>query len=134
MKFEIVLERDYPHPIDTVWRALTDPSVLEKWLMETDFTPVVGRTFNMWCDNGDGETDRYICKMLACAPPRYMRWSWIVDGHQDLGETEVEFLLQEIENGTRLTIRHTGDRDPKIIKAFKSGWPSKIDRLGEHLG
>jgi hypothetical protein len=63
-----------------------------------------------------------------------MRWFWLVNGSQHLGETEVEFRLEKIDAGTRLIIRHSGDRDPKVIDAFKSGWPWKMDRLDKLLG
>ncbi|MGR3759454.1 SRPBCC family protein [Roseobacteraceae bacterium NS-SX3] len=133
MKFDLAFERTYPHPAEKVWKALADPELLGKWLMETDFQPVTGHEFSMWCDDGGGGTDRYICKVLSCEPPHRMRWSWVVEGNQHLGTTEVEFRLEETGTGTRLTIRHSGDRDPKIIEAFKSGWPSKLDRLNEVL-
>ncbi|PWE29371.1 polyketide cyclase [Maritimibacter sp. 55A14] len=134
MKFELEFERVYPHPVEKVWKALTDPRLLGKWLMETDFAPVVGREFNMWCDDGEGGTDRYICKLLALEPPRYMRWSWLLDGSQHLGETEVTFRLEETGTGTCLSIVHSGDRDPKIIEAFKGGWPWKMEILDDLLG
>jgi uncharacterized protein YndB with AHSA1/START domain len=134
MRFDIAFERTYPHPIMEVWKALTDPALLGEWLMESNFMPIVGRAFSMWCDDGDGGTDHYRCKVLACDPPHGMRWSWVLDGAQHLGATEVEFRLEETDNGTRLTIRHSGDRDPKIIDAFKGGWPWKMDRLGDLIG
>jgi uncharacterized protein YndB with AHSA1/START domain len=28
MKFDIAFERTYPHPIEGVWKALTDPALL----------------------------------------------------------------------------------------------------------
>lgn len=134
MKFDIAFERVYPHRIEKVWRALTDTSLLGQWLMETDFAPEVGRSFTMWCKDDQDGTDEYLCEVLECDPPFRMRWSWVVDGHQSLGNTYVEFQLEETEDGARLTIRHSGDRDPKIFEAFKSGWPHKLDRLEDLLG
>lgn len=134
MKFDVAFERIYPHPIDEVWKALTDPALLGEWLMETDFMPVVGQEFSMWCDDGEGGTDHYSCKVLACDTPHSMRWSWVVDGSHHLGATEVEFRLEETDTGTHLTIRHSGDRDQKVIDAFKGGWPWKMNKLGDLLG
>jgi len=133
VKRDLRYERFLKHPPERVWRALTEPALMGRWLMETDFAPVVNREFSMWCDDGEGGTDRYGCKVLACDPPRSMRWTWVVDGSQHLGETEVEFRLEKADAGTRLTIRHSGDRDPNIVSAFETGWPWKMDRLGEML-
>ena len=33
MKFYIDFERTFPHPIEMVWRALTDREALGAWLM-----------------------------------------------------------------------------------------------------
>lgn len=133
MKFEIAFERVYPHPPKKVWRALTDPAALSEWLMETDFVPQVGRTFTMRCDDGEGGTDTYICTLLEYDPPKRMLWSWVLDGSRHQGDTFVEFKLEPASNGTRVTVTHTGDRDPGTIEKFKGGWPHKLDQLGTVL-
>lgn len=134
MKFDIEFERIYPHPIDKVWRALTDPGALGAWLMETDFAPEQGRDFQMWCENERGETDTYLCSVVELEPPHRMLWSWILESKQAEGKTFVEFSLREVPDGTHLMIRHTGDRDPDSIERFKGGWPVKLDQLGDVLG
>ena len=133
MKFEIAFERVYPQSLDSVWDALTDPAALGEWLMKTDFVPEAGRSFQMWCENPEGGTDHYLCKVLAIEPPVRMRWSWLLDGRQSEGETFVEFELSEVPEGTRLVVRHSGDRDRPIIDAFKDGWPDKLETLGSVL-
>lgn len=129
MKFNISFERVYPHPPKKVWRALTELDALGHWLMETDFVPEVGRSFQMWCENADGGTDRYLGKVIDLEPPSRMTWSWVLDGRQDEGEMLIEFHVEEVPEGTRLTIRHSGEGDPAIIEAFKGGWPEKLDEL-----
>lgn len=134
MKFDISFDRVYPHAIETVWDALTNPDALGQWLMRTDFAAEQGRPFRMWCETKDGGTDEYDCKVLEIDPPRRMLWSWILDGRQKDGETLVEYSLEETDDGTRLTIRHSGDRDEATIEAFKGGWKAKLDALGEVFG
>lgn len=133
MKFEIAFERVYPHPPEKVWRALINREALGQWLMETDFVPEVGRTFTMWCDDGGGGTDTYICSLLEYAPPTRMVWSWVLDGSQAQGNTYVEFKVEPVASGAKVTITHTGDRDPDTIEQFKGGWPHKLDQLGTVL-
>lgn len=133
MKFDLDFERIYPQTVEQVWAALTDKIALGAWLMETDFVEQAGHGFRMWCDDGDGGTDTYICKVLELDKPQRMLWLWALEGKRELGETRVEFILTAVENGTRLTIRHSGDLDPEMIKNFKSGWPAKIEQLGRVL-
>ena len=129
MKFDVKFERVYPQSRDAVWRALTDPNALGDWLLETDFVAEQDRAFQMWCENSDGSKDLYLCKIIELEPNRRMLWSWILDGKQSEGKTYVEFILDEVAGGTRLTIRHRGDRDQATIDAFKSGWPYKMELL-----
>jgi len=43
MKRDIVLEVVYPvSPEAGFWRAITDSKLLAEWLMQNDFSPVVG--------------------------------------------------------------------------------------------
>lgn len=133
MRFDLTFERVYSHPVETVWQALVNPAALGQWLMETDFVPEIGRDFQMWCHNPDGETDRYLCRVLMVEPPSRLAWSWILEGRQDGAEDVVEFTLQAVAAGTRLTIHHHGDLDQAAIGAFKSGWPKKLDLLSQRL-
>jgi uncharacterized protein YndB with AHSA1/START domain len=129
MRFAFEVERTYRHGRAEVWRALTDPAALGAWLMETDFSAEVGRAFQMRCDDGRGGTDLYLCKVLALEPRRRMVWSWRRDGEAGAEESQVEFRLEEVPGGTRLTVRHSGDLAPAWIERFKGGWPLKLDLL-----
>ncbi len=133
MKFEIDFERTYSHPINRVWRAISESVEISAWLMENDFKPELGRAFTMSCEDDDGGTDTYLCNVLELDPPRRMVWSWVLDGKQDQGETRVAFDLEDVEGGTRLTIRHSGDRTPDIVERFKTDWPVKLDQLAAIL-
>ena len=33
----VIVERDIPHPPEKIWRALTQPHLIEEWLMKNDF-------------------------------------------------------------------------------------------------
>ena len=33
----VVVEREMPHPPEKIWRALTQPHLIEEWLMKNDF-------------------------------------------------------------------------------------------------
>ena len=46
----VVVERDIPHPPEKIWRALTQPHLIEEWLAKTDFKPVAGHRFSLRAD------------------------------------------------------------------------------------
>ena len=48
----VVVEREVPFPPEKVWRALTQPELIEKWLMKNDFKPVVDHAFTLRADWG----------------------------------------------------------------------------------
>lgn len=132
MNFSIELTETYPHVLEKVWKALTDPDALAKWLMQNDFVPEQGADFTMWCEDGDGRTDKYICRLLEYELHKRMLWSWTLDGDQDTGMTFVELIIEATESGTRLTIIHSGDSDQETIDKFRGGWPGKLHEL-EHI-
>ena len=39
----VVVEREIPFPPEKIWRALTQPHLIEEWLMKNDFKPVWAR-------------------------------------------------------------------------------------------
>ena len=61
----VVVEREIPHPPEKIWRALTQPHLIEEWLMKNDFKPVADHKFNL---RGDwGAVD---CQVLKIEPLR----------------------------------------------------------------
>ena len=43
----VIVEREIAHPPEKIWRALTQPHLIEEWLMKNDLKPVVGHQFNL---------------------------------------------------------------------------------------
>jgi uncharacterized protein YndB with AHSA1/START domain len=62
----VVIEREIPYPPEKIWRALTQPHLIEEWLMKNDFKPAVGHRFNLRGGWG-GVLD---CEVLAVEPNR----------------------------------------------------------------
>ena len=48
----VIVEREIPHPPEKICRALTQPHLIEEWLMKNDFKPVVGHRFDLRADWG----------------------------------------------------------------------------------
>jgi uncharacterized protein YndB with AHSA1/START domain len=127
MKLEILLVEEYAHPVARVWAALTDPAALAEWLMANDFEPQLGRRFTLRQAPTPEWRGWIECEVLEMEPPRRMVWSWRRSESED--PNRVEFRLEPIESGTRLTLTHTGETDADLRARYSSGWPVKFFQL-----
>ncbi len=65
-----------PHPPGKVWRALTQGPLIEEWLMQNDFQPVVGHRFDFRAapiPHWNGVVD---CQVLVVKPNQRLFYSW----------------------------------------------------------
>ncbi|WP_438023664.1 SRPBCC family protein [Sorangium sp. So ce233] len=79
MRRDLRIAREYPHPPELVWRALTEPALIAEWLMQNDFRPELGHRFTLRTDPGPGFDGVVRCEVLELDPPTKMRWSWRVE-------------------------------------------------------
>lgn len=101
---DLVFDRIYRHPPERVWRALTEPEALARWLMENDFEPRVGHRFQFRTDPAPGFDGIVDCEVLAVEPPTYLSYTW-TGGPID---TVLSFELEPIAEGTRLHVEQRG--------------------------
>ena len=93
----VVVERELPHPPEKLWRALTQPHLIEEWLMKNDFKPVVGHRFNLRGDWG-GVLD---CEVLVVEPNKTLSYTWNF-AHDDAAfnlKSVVTFTLTPTDTG-----------------------------------
>jgi len=101
-------EATYPHPRSKVWRALTEPTLIAKWLMRPEgFAPVIGTRFVLRVDGSHPGWRGFVeCEVLDVVPQRLLRYTWVGDaGHPPL---VVTFTLEDAGAGTRLVLEHEG--------------------------
>ena len=122
----VVVERDIPYPPEKIWRALTQPYLIEEWLMKNDFKPVVGHRFNLRADWGAVD-----CQVLAVEPNKTLSYTWAA---YDL-ETVVTWTLTPTSTGTNLRMEQSGFRpdQPQYYRGAKSGWPQFFANLEQVL-
>src|SRR5947209_6960665 len=72
----ISLQYDLPHPPAKVWRALTDPELLAKWIMANDLQPEVGHAFTFRADPTPWWDGIVHCEVLEVGPERRLRYTW----------------------------------------------------------
>ena len=129
----VVVEREIPHAPEKIWRALTQPHLIEEWLMKNDFKPEVGHHFNLRGDWG-GVLD---CEVLVVEPQRELSYTWNFR-HDDAAfnlESVVTFTLTPTATGTRLRMEQTGFR-PDQRQAYggaRAGWQQFLAKLEQIL-
>ncbi len=122
----VVVERDIAHPPEKIWRALTQPHLIEEWLMKNDFKPVVGHGFNLRADWGAVE-----CCVMAVEPNKTLSYTWGAYGL----ESVVTWTLTPTSTGTHLRMEQSGFR-PDQQQAYggaKAGWPRFFANLEQVL-
>lgn len=125
MTRNLKFEAYYPHPPAKVWRALTEPQLIEKWLMPNDFRAEVGHRFQFTAPPQPGWDGKVYCEILECEPPRRLVYSW----KNNLIDTFVRFTLREENDGTWLTLEHNGFAGLKglmVSYILGSGWKGMV--------
>jgi len=111
----VIVKRELPHPPAKIWRALTQGALIEQWLMQNDFEPVVGRKFNLRADWGGVD-----CKVLAVEPNKMLSYTWDAMGL----ESVVMWTLTPTSTGTHLRMEQSGFRpdQSQAYQGAKYGW------------
>jgi uncharacterized protein YndB with AHSA1/START domain len=108
----IQIVRDYPHAPEVVWRAVTDPDLIPRWTATgagahpEGFALRVGNHFRFVAKPKPGWNGIVNCVVLGIEPVHRLRYSWQDDSGGDI--TDVTYLLQPRDGGTRFTYNHTG--------------------------
>ncbi|MGH3632969.1 SRPBCC family protein [Mycobacterium sp.] len=137
----VEVDQFYPHPPERVWRALTTPELMARWLMApTGFAPVVGTRFSF---RGQpmpsvGFSGEIACEVLDVVDGERLAISW-ADAQSDKPPAwVVTWTLCPEGTGTRVVLRHSGF-DPDDVVQLRSrsimgnGWVRIAAQLGELL-
>jgi uncharacterized protein YndB with AHSA1/START domain len=129
----VVVEREIPHPPEKIWRALTQPHLIEEWLMKNDFKPVVGHGFKLRGDWG-GVLD---CEVLAVEPNKTLSYTWNFT-HEDAAydlKSVVTFTLTPTRTGTHLRMEQSGFQpdQKQAHQGAKHGWQQFFAKLEQAL-
>lgn len=124
-----VVEREFTHPPEKLWRALTQPHLIEEWLMKNDFNLDVGHRFNLRGEWG-GVLE---CEVLEIEPQRTLAYTWNF-AHEDAAyqlESIVTFTLTPTSAGTHLRMEQSGFRtdQKQAFGGAHAGWKQFFDKL-----
>ncbi|WP_028926497.1 SRPBCC family protein [Pseudonocardia acaciae] len=116
------VERRLAHPVEKVWRALTEPSHLNRWFpfdVEADLK--VGGTVRFVEKEGGSTLGGVITDL---EPPRLIAYSWETD--------HLRWELRPEDGGCVLVLVHTVD-DRYGMASFATGWQACLDGMEQVL-
>jgi uncharacterized protein YndB with AHSA1/START domain len=127
------LQRHLDAPPEEVWRAWTDPAVMQdwycpnpRWRLTASADVRVGGGWQVRMGDSYVAAGRY----LTVARPRLLgfTWAWASEGARPpISVVEVE--LVPADGGTRLLLRHTDLPTPEEVETHQQGWQLCLDRL-----
>lgn len=137
--------RVYRHPIERVWRAISDPKEISVWFWTAKFDFRVGGTFAFGPDSSE-----LFGVFEAIDPPRFVRFKG--PSPEQNPEGYFQFALESVAGGTRMTfVQHftpgfvphpewgadPGDHPFASVNPWRAGtltgWHLAFAALGERL-
>jgi uncharacterized protein YndB with AHSA1/START domain len=122
----VTVEREFAHPPEKIWRALTQPHLIEAWLMKNDFVPAKDHRFSLRGDWGSVD-----CQVLEIEPNRSLSYTWAAMGLDSV----VTWTLTPAGSGTHLKVEQTGFQPGQdaAYNGAKYGWNKFTTALDELL-
>ena len=122
----VIVERQLPHPPEKIWRALTQPHLIEAWLMKNDFKPVLDHRFALRADWGAVD-----CRVVEMVPQQTLAYTWEAHGLKSV----VTWTLTPSSTGSHLRMEQSGFR-PDQRQAYQGatiGWSRFLANLEQVL-
>jgi uncharacterized protein YndB with AHSA1/START domain len=129
----VSFELELHHAPKKVWRALTEPALLNEWLIPTiGFNLEAGAAFRLQAPPQPGWDGSVNCRMLEIEAERKLSYTWVVG---DFLDTVVTFTLAPTASGTLLSIVQSGFKpdQKQNFGGARYGWRLMSKRLVELL-
>ncbi len=131
-------------PRSKVWRALTDSAEFSRWFGADLKEPfLAGARVQGPVTSPGYEHLTMDVSIDQVQPERLFSWYWQPGGDPNIDPSEpmtlVKFELEDVPEGTRLTVTETGfDRIPparrgQAYRENDEGWTEQLVNLGKHL-
>ncbi|GAA5103380.1 SRPBCC family protein [Nocardia iowensis] len=126
----------FSQPPDVVWRALTEPDLLARWLFRPDgFAASGGARFRFTIPALP--ISEIACEVLTAEPCKQLTYSAMYPQPEHPARWIVDWTMRPQGRGTRLLLTQTGfdieDRRQKMVRnAMERNWKRLVlPRLGE---
>jgi uncharacterized protein YndB with AHSA1/START domain len=124
--YTITFNRTSKHPPERLWRAITDPREVERWMSyPTKIDLRVGGEYDVdFSRTMDGGLDGIIVRI---EPERRLAYVW--------GLSVLEWVIEPYASGSRYKFIHHGQGPGSVEKeaGIAGGWHLWFDALDEHL-
>ncbi len=134
MSQALQLQRRFPVPATTVFRALTDPAELVRWWGPAAFAPTAevdlrpGGRYRLGMTLPGHRRIAVAGNYRSVEPPTALAYTWHWEGEAE-PVTEVSITLAEAAGVTEMTLWHRGfARQPEVANHLQ-GWPDCLSRL-----
>ena len=123
----VVIEKELPHALEKVWRALTQGALIKEWLLDNDFQLVAGHRFRFRAKPVPNWNGVIESEVLVVELNKKISYSW---GTLEL-ESLVIWTLAATGGGTLVRMEHSGFRldQEAAYKGAKYGWQNFIKGL-----
>ena len=119
----VVLPRTFRMPRDEVWKAITEPERLERWIGTWSGDPAEGRvSFRMTAEGEDIPANDYV--ITGCRPTEHLGLEADAAGMH----VELRLDLSE-EDGVTTLLFAQRMSDPEMASSVGPGWEYYLDRL-----
>lgn len=122
----VVVEREFPYPPEKLWRALTQPHLIEAWLMKSDFMLAAGHRFRFTAEWGAVD-----CEVTEIEAGKTLAYTWNAHGLVSV----VTWTLDATSKGTHLQMAQSGFRhdQEQAYQGAKYGWQNFFNKLDQLL-
>jgi uncharacterized protein YndB with AHSA1/START domain len=148
MSDSIVKSIDIAAPVEKVWDALTDHVKFGTWFrVALDQPFVVGQSSTGRMTYPGYEAYRWEARVVAIEPMTRFAYEWpatggdkaLMDSGIPVPEwTLVEFLLEPVADGTRLTVTESGfdavpePRRANVMRDNDGGWAQQVENIRDY--
>jgi uncharacterized protein YndB with AHSA1/START domain len=137
---------DLNAPIERVWRAVSDHREFGTWFrvaLDQPFAPGARSTGHMTYPGY--ENMRWAATIVAIEPPHRLAFRWVPNAtdtsidYSDWPTTLVEFVLEPVGDGTRLTVTESGfdalapDVRDSALRSNEGGWTEQMENVRRHV-
>lgn len=119
---------------ERVFRALTEPAALNRWLAKDATVELrVGGRFDLGWKSADGAPlERTAMEILDLVANEKLTISWPDwRGNTSVQATSVTWLLEPLGNGTKVTLVHSGFVRPVDLSDYPFGWRHFLSEMAK---
>jgi uncharacterized protein YndB with AHSA1/START domain len=135
---QVVVSVDLPAAPERAFRAISSKDITRWWVRPGVFDTREWsgdfRVGGRWQTSGMMRGQPYTLggAFVEIDAPRKLVHTW--EGAASAASpSTVSYVLEPVEDGTRLTLRHSGLASPDVSSRFAAGWETSLERLVEIL-